>query len=290
METLPNTGNELIVATYPLSQWTEAYHQFNVPASTLLECNNIKVSKLDYYGDFNFGTLRILNLTNILGPKKTVAFYMKKNMLILVCDGDIDSYTTKVFSNLNLANLSYEKLVYHFFSNLFINDTLKLEQIETSISKLEQMSLEKEKDMFTKKLFQLKKELIILKNYYEQLLNVSLELEANENDIFDDTNLWFDKTSKRLTRLSGNVQMLFEYTMQVREEYQAQIDINLNNIMKLLTVISMIFMPLTLIAGWYGMNFNMPEYKTSVGYPLVILLSIVIIMLCIYIFKRKDWL
>ena len=62
---------------------------------------------------------------------------------------------------------------------------------------------------------------------------------------------------------------LRDYLSQVREAYQSQIDINLNNVMKIFTVITAIFLPLSLIAGWYGMNFNMPEYQSPYGLSLI---------------------
>ena len=59
---------------------------------------------------------------------------------------------------------------------------------------------------------------------------------------------------------------LIEYAMQVRDAYQSQIDAKQNNTMQYLSVISTIFFPLTLITGWYGMNFkDMPGLEG--GYP-----------------------
>ena len=58
-----------------------------------------------------------------------------------------------------------------------------------------------------------------------------------------------------------------------------------------LTVITSIFMPLTLIAGWYGMNFKyMPELEHEAAYPIVIAVSIVIVIVCLIFFKKKKWL
>jgi magnesium transporter len=61
--------------------------------------------------------------------------------------------------------------------------------------------------------------------------------------------------------------------------------------MTLLTVVTTIFMPLTLIVGWYGMNFRyMPELESPYGYPVVILVSLAIVISCLIFFKKKKWL
>lgn len=79
--------------------------------------------------------------------------------------------------------------------------------------------------------------------------------------------------------------------MQLRDMYHTQIDVKQNRIMTLLTVVTTIFMPLTLIVGWYGMNFRyMPELETKWGYPGVIGLSVAIIIGGLWFFKKKKWL
>ena len=61
--------------------------------------------------------------------------------------------------------------------------------------------------------------------------------------------------------------------------------------MSILTVVTTIFLPLTLIAGWYGMNFpNMPEFGWKYAYPAVIIVSILVIILEIIYFKKKKML
>ena len=80
---------------------------------------------------------------------------------------------------------------------------------------------------------------------------------------------------------------LLEYAGQVNDAYQAKVDAKQNSNMQFLTIVSTFFFPLTLITGWYGMNFqNMPELKS--GYSGVILLSIIVIIICIIIFKIKK--
>ena len=61
--------------------------------------------------------------------------------------------------------------------------------------------------------------------------------------------------------------------------------------MTVLTVVTTIFMPLTLIVGWYGMNFRyMPELNYEWSYPVVIVLSILIVVISLIFFKKKKWL
>ena len=90
-------------------------------------------------------------------------------------------------------------------------------------------------------------------------------------------------------RLQDMVTGQREYVVQLRDLIQVQMDVKQNRIMTLLTVITSIFLPLTLIAGWYGMNFKyMPELNWKLGYPAVILLSVAIVIGCVRWFRKKT--
>ena len=94
--------------------------------------------------------------------------------------------------------------------------------------------------------------------------------------------------TNRVMRLQDMVTGQREYVAQLRDLIQAQMDVKLNRIMTLLTVITSIFLPLTLIAGWYGMNFKyMPELNWKLGYPAVILLCVAIVIACVRYFRKK---
>ena len=114
------------------------------------------------------------------------------------------------------------------------------------------------------------------------------ELEENENGFFLKKHLkYFGTLSDRADRLMSRTVHLLEYAQQVKEAYQAQIDARQNSNMQFLTVLSTIFFPLTLITGWFGMNFrDMPGLDN--GYPAVMALSVIVILICIYIFKKKK--
>ena len=139
-------------------------------------------------------------------------------------------------------------------------------------------------------IMQVRQKLMYLKRYYEQLVDIAEALEDNENRLLSHASLrYFRILTNRCNRLYHAVLNLRDYATQVREAYQAQVDIGLNSLMKLFTVITAIFSPLTLIVGWYGMNLKMPEFGWQYGYPFVIVLSIAVVVVCVILFKRNKW-
>ena len=123
-------------------------------------------------------------------------------------------------------------------------------------------------------------------------MDLGQELEENENNFFRQENLrYFRLFLNRIARLHDNSTSLRDYTMQLRDLYKAHIDIKQNRIMTVLTVVTTIFMPLTLIAGWYGMNFRyMPELEWKWSYPVVIGASIAIAAGSLLFYKKIKWL
>ena len=94
-----------------------------------------------------------------------------------------------------------------------------------------------------------------------------------------------------MERLRSTASYLRDYSVQIRDLNQQNNETRQNNIMTILTIVTSIFMPLTLIAGWYGMNFKyMPELNSVYAYPLVILISVLIVLVSLWYFKKKHWL
>jgi len=102
---------------------------------------------------------------------------------------------------------------------------------------------------------------------------------------------YFRNLTDNLIRLNDIVGTSRDIITGAMEAYVSVISNKLNEIMKTLTVIATIMMPLTLIASIYGMNFkHMPEIESRVGYPAVILFMIIITVSMLAYFKRKRWL
>mgnify|MGYP000410419983 CR=1 FL=1 len=120
------------------------------------------------------------------------------------------------------------------------------------------------------------------------LLFAVLSEETEEGD--PHVSRLFDHLTGRAQRLLSATEQEKEYALQLREMHQTQLDMRQNQIMKILTIVTTVFLPLSLIAGWYGMNFqNMPELTAEHGYLVICIVSAVCVLVELWIFKRKKW-
>lgn len=277
------------------------YVMYNFPESTVAECKrNLYNFRSDSFVMSNlvFVVLDLLNFQDVFGEKDRVALYIRNDLCLIVEIKDEDESIRKLFEDTvkryetegqGIKETVPEKFLYHFLNNLIRDDKKFLENMEFHMSVLETRILKEHvHPSFINEILSLKRELMYIWNYYEQLIDVGEVLRDNENDMFPDENIRrFSHFTERTGRLSENVKHLKEYTVQLRETHDAMLDYNLNNIMKLFTVITTIFLPLTLIAGWYGMNFEyMPELHWRYGYLGVIVFSTVVVLICIVAFKK----
>jgi magnesium transporter len=179
-----------------------------------------------------------------------------------------------------------------FLGALTEGDVDALELIENDINALDDALISSKEPLRDAigRIIALRRALLNYKRYYEQLEIVLGRLTENENDAFtrEETEK-LGVVERRVSRLVDAVSHLREGVTQAREAYQARIDIEQNQIMKIFTVITAIFLPLTLIVGWYGMNFRMPEYGWRYGYLYVAILSAIVCAALFLIIRRKKW-
>ena len=253
-------------------------------------------SGVEVYDDYTFTELRIINPNDENKREDCVALYIKKNLIIVVDVEDYDESTkTKFMAAVNrypFQTATLEKVIYAFIDSLISNDFKYIEDLGNSITELEEDILkEKTEDNFNLDMLSLKKRLLTMHNYYEQLLDITDAIEENENDIFDSEDLrYISNLGLKITRLREDADSLSSSVTHLQDAYSSFLDLKLNNTMKLFTVITSIFFPLTLIVGWYGMNFHsMPEFAWKYGYIYVILLSISVVAVLSFIVKKKKW-
>lgn len=285
-----NNGQSF-VCVITFEQLTEMADKLYINDKIVYECLNGRTSKFDSYEGFDYISLKIPKIDDLLRTSKKTCIFFAKDLLVFICEND--SLVEKMISELVSMEIKFtniSKMLYIFFDKLTSEDTYFIDNIEQEITKLEEGLITSKKDNYLNKIIILRKKLLKLKRYYERLLNIAESIEENDNNLIDKKTIkYFRMFTNRSNRLYQAVNNLRDYVTQVREAYQAQVDINQNTLMKLFTVVTTIFLPLTLLVGWYGMNLKMPEYSWDYGYPLVILISITIVIACVVWFKKNKW-
>jgi len=242
-----------------------------------LEClEGYDLIGFDWYDIYNptQGTSRII----IYFTDEDIIFICNDKNSRLMLDSKVKEYN------------STEKMLSSFFVELLKYDMDNLENIEDQIFKFEDELLTNPKTEIAREIVAFRRILSLLKRYYEQLNSIMEELLENDNDLITQSHIrYFKVLDNRVDRLFLSVLHIQDYVSQVREAYQAQVDIEQNVIMRVFTVVTSIFLPLTLIVGWYGMNLRMPEFEWAFGYPFVIFITMVVLFICIIFFKKKKW-
>lgn len=180
-----------------------------------------------------------------------------------------------------------------------------LKQGQQQIEQMEKYLIDMEQEIVggrisrnrNRSIFECKRLLTVWKNDYAQFLNLieginGLEDKKKETQgqiLGEDTACYFRVYENKMRRLTEDTQFLYEGLVHIREALDAALSYEQNRIMKLFTTVTSIFMPLSLIAGWYGMNFEgMPELHWRYGYLFVSVLSALVVAACFYFFWKKK--
>lgn len=227
------------------------------------------------------------DISNITKTPSQIIVYLDESDIFVICENK-DSYLAAC--SCFAETESNEKAMHLFFKNLFKKDTKYLEGLEDRISDLDDSIIDGTEKDAREKIVDTRYEILCLKKYYEQFELIFDELCDNDIGLLSKQGVTdFEILGNRTDKLKSSVMNLREFIVQVRESYQAQIDIEQNRIMKIFTLVTSIFMPLSLIAGWYGMNLKMPEFEWTYSYPVIGGACVLICCLWFVIFKKTGW-
>ncbi len=239
------------------------------------------------------GTFSIPDRNDITGEDMKFSFALDERGVVFIDAGETaQQIVNEVRRTKRWRMPSLARFLYDFLNNIINGDLVLMEKYEKELEQIEQELLNGEDKKSLTRLNEIRGDVLDLRTHYEQLIDMGEVLEENENGFFAAENVrYFRLFTNRVERHKDIAAAMRDYTVQIRDLYQSQLDIKQNHIMTILTVVTTIFMPLTLIVGWYGMNFRyMPELNWKLGYPLVILVSAVIAIGGLIYFKKKKWL
>ena len=285
-------GKAQYVAVLTPDEWAREKDSFEMGIDIDLDILEIHATKAEVNYDSVTGTFALPDRADMEADTKKFAFALDEKGIVFIDPENTTANIIKRVMNCKKWRFpSLERFIYDFLEQIVKDDLPLLERYEKELDAIDK-DVENDDDPDMARLNDIRYYLRDLRVHYDHLIDMAQEFEENENNFFKAENLRFFRLfSNRVSRLFDIVNAHLEYIAQIRDTYKSRLDVKQNHIMTVLTVVTTIFMPLTLIVGWYGMNFKyMPELGSPLGYPIVIAVSALIVIFSLIFFKIKKWL
>lgn len=290
-------GDKKNIALLSLEELKRDYEKLGVRQECITWCEDeIKrfSNRFEVYEDFSFSSMEFINLSQSKKNDNRVVFIIKKNIFIAIILEDTNRFVESILKEalkIEANNLTLDRYISLVFNRMIDGTEDLIDKYEDKILALEDKVINNsnQKDM-NNYIFKIKRILSYYLKYYKSL-NRFVDLIKENYEIITDSSecRYMEIFGTRVERFISDIEYLLDALIHIQDLYTTSLDYSLNNIMKVFTVVTTIFLPLTLVTGWYGMNFkNMPELTWKYGYLGVIVFSVIVVLLCIVFFKKKK--
>ena len=274
------------------AEFRERKEEFVYHKEMLHSLGSIRYCKAELFKDCILGTIRLPQKNEQKKAQLSFGFYLTGRKVFFIEDeGKLKAWIEKQTEMIQEADTP-KQLLLRIMEHMIEDDTLYFSHMESELDKLEEEISRGagSNNIFFTSLTKHRQKLSEFNIYYEQMIDIGeLFSTCDFYQSEQDTQGW-DRFMHRVERLQNHVHVLRENELQIRELYQSMQDARQNKIMIVITIVTTIFLPLTLITGWYGMNFAyMPELQWRYGYIAVIIISLFIVIAEIVYFKKKKF-
>lgn len=252
--------------------------------------------KLDDYSHYLHVVLKMFMLQEGEIEDEQITFILLENTLITFQEktGDVFSFVRKRLEEGKgtIRTRGADYLLYALIDSVVDHYFLILEHFGDRIEELEIELLDQPGEDVLRKLHALRREALHLRRSVYPLREVVSRYEKiNVPYVHADTNPFVRDLYDHTIQVIETVEVFRDSASGLLDLYMNSVSNRMNNVMKLLTIISTIFIPLTFIAGIYGMNFqHMPELTYRYGYFITVGVMFIIAIIMVILFKRKKWL
>ncbi|MFU8819245.1 MAG: magnesium/cobalt transporter CorA [Desulfurivibrio sp.] len=268
-------------------------------------CNTTQRPKLDLFDDHLFlvvRTLRYQPATRTLEPDQ-ISLVLGPNFLLT-----FQEQSGELFAGVRqrlaggkgrVRSMGPDYLAYALLDAVVDNYFTVLEQLGEEIENIEDEVLANPEQTTIHRIHLLKRELILLRKSVWPLREIlgSLMRQDEQELIGEATNIYLRDLYDHTIQVIDTLETYRDVVAGLLDIYLSSLSNRMNETMKVLTIFAAIFIPLTFIAGVYGMNFNpesspwnMPELNWYWGYPLALGLMVAVVAAMLIYFKRKRWL
>ncbi len=253
--------------------------------------------KMEDFDDYIFFTFKMLGIDKRGGiVNEQLSIVLGKNYVISYQEreGDVfDILRERIRlgkANIRLRGSDY--LMYRLIDTVVDHYFLVMENIGERVDQLEEEVMsEAAGDATMKKILKMKRELISLRRTISPLREAISSLQREGSDLIEEkTYAFLNDVQDHTIQLVESIETYRDVLSGLMDMYYTTISNRMNNVMQVLTIIATIFIPLTFVAGIYGMNFEyMPELQYKWAYPAVWALMILMVVGMVVYFKRKKW-
>lgn len=254
-------------------------------------------TKLDVFDDALFLVMKMI-YSGSEGKEATieqVSFYLKDNLLITFQEKKEDVFEpirNRIRHGKGRIRKSpIDYLFYALTDAIVDNYIVVLELIGDRTEHLEETLMKSSNLSSLEMVYDLKRELLFLRRSILPLKEIVLKLQKEESNLISDiTRVYLKDLYDHVVQVSDSIETYREMNSGLMDMYMMLNSNAMNQVVKTLTIISTIFIPLTFIVGVYGMNFDfMPELRWKYGYALVWIFMLVLVLSMLIYFKRKRW-
>ena len=252
--------------------------------------------KIDEYDTYIFGVFKMMYLDeqqNVVTEHMAITLFDKQVLVFQELQDDVFEAVRLRIKNKSgrIRTRGADYLFFALLDAVIDNYYVVLEKINERIELLEEEVYKNPKPKTAQKIQELKKEVLRIRRYISPVKELIGRLIDTEHPLIKkDTKLFLRDLMDHCLEINESLQINREMVMSLMEMYMSNVSNKMNEVMKVLTVMASIFIPLTFIVGVYGMNFdNMPELHWKNGYFMVLgMMGFVLVLMLIY-FKRKRW-
>jgi magnesium transporter len=254
-------------------------------------------SKLDNYKDNIYVVIRQLtyNEKKQEAEDDQVSLVLGKNYIISFLESHNNVFNP-ILERLRtpksrIRQRGADYLCYTLIDCLVDNYFLILEKIDDKLEKLEDELFDQPTHQTLQKMHRAKREIVMLRKSVWPMREVISNFRRMESPLIQDaTKLYIQDVYDHTIQAIDTIESFRDITSGMLDIYLSNLSQRMNEIMKFLTIVATIFVPLTFIASIYGMNFqHMPELQWQWGYYVILGVMALIAMLMIYYFIRKEW-
>ncbi|EGD49482.1 magnesium and cobalt transport protein CorA [Ruminiclostridium papyrosolvens DSM 2782] len=253
--------------------------------------------KIEFSQDYMYICAKMLNYDKKLGEFdiEQISLVLGKNFVISFCEKDTDIFAP-VIKRLSLSagrirKLGTDYLMYCLLDIIVDNYFTVLEDFSEEIEVAEDELIVQSTSKTLKTIHKLKRQVLFLHKAVWPLRDVLSSLERGESELINEsTNIFIRDLYDHVVQAMDTTETIRDILSSMLDIYLSSTSNRMNEIMKVLTIISTVFMPLSFIVGIYGMNIrNMPELGWPYMYPVLWGVMIAIVAFMLYYFKKKKW-